>query len=433
MTVDSHVPEHPNSDTWRYSRLMPSLSHFRKTFQTAAAYLLTAGGLVLAVMLVQEVRTASKIDAQVIFAFSAALSIFLGALFLLISSLARRSEKGRDVSLLLRSGDAIAHTFHDANFSLTSHDHLRASYYYLSNIVDFAAKSISEDAGSNCAISIKILISPSDTSNEPLIYTLLRDSSSRLNREVTSPNLYKYNSNSVLRNIAENFPSRPNYVNDDLRSDPTYININPFWWFQYTSTSVAAITDKSQSSILGFFCVDCLNGHLDGKRTQQVLGQFANRVYSIIEVMCRVERIRSAGVTQPDCELGWRWKDNRLEPLNHADTLLLEQTLEHLEEVDPVRQLGLLRLRQRGAEPKPGLLTSGPKPQEADARPMASILDLDALVPDYALSDRDREIEKLIESVSPEEFEEILREIAPGNPYAEKLLAERYKPRRRHS
>lgn len=49
--------------------------------------------------------------------------------------------------------------------------------------------------------------------------------------------------------------------------------------------------------------------------------------------------------------------------------------------------------------------------------------DLDELIPDYAISERDREIMRLIDNISPEEFTEILRRIAPGNPYAEGLLA----------
>lgn len=157
--------------------------------------------------------------------------------------------------------------------------------YVANNIKDLFDKL----TGSNCSVAIKMINGFVDD-NDPIISTLIRDTRSyRLRRANDSLDNtgFLWHENTAFRNIMKcNNPAKY-YASDELSNEKGYVNINSNWNKFYNATLVYPIRlgfrqdyqAQLDKSIIGFICVDNVDGNLNNNACIDALAAIAESLY----------------------------------------------------------------------------------------------------------------------------------------------------------
>jgi hypothetical protein len=389
---------------------------------TASALLISFGGLLLSIALIVIARTSPPVEVA---AKLGGLLCFSGGSLWAYSGYSRRMKKEQRIRVLAERQEELIKGI--KNQPPPPNDdmvYLGSTFLFLSEVAETTANVLAREVQAEVCCAIKVLTAPAKMEGAPLIWSIARDPASRFIRESVSPEGYSYRDYSPFQELAERFPKEPYLVKSALRTLDDYKNPNLSWKTLYDSIAIAAIHDKKIERLVGFLCVDTWDGDLRGKYVQHHMEQVASQVYDVLDELFRVEAQTqfNSRYTNGAAGMGWTSREVVLVPANPEQELLWSLIVRRFKEMDPLVRIGLLR--PTGGSPSTFVGPQRPRlPLDTDAKVLAT--DLDALIPDYAISAQDREIEQLIQNLSSDEFMDILREIAEGNPYAENLMAAR--------
>ncbi|CAA0116787.1 Uncharacterised protein [Halioglobus japonicus] len=146
--------------------------------------------------------------------------------------------------------------------------------------------------GENCAVCIKFL-EEFEADNEIYLRTFMRDSGSYRIRKSSDRAIYSfpYHENTAFKQILSSDPSNTYYASDNLSNEQTYVNLNSNWRAHYNATLVCPIQievliedyDESiarEFDVLGFICIDNMNGGLSNPTAVNILAGIADSLYN---------------------------------------------------------------------------------------------------------------------------------------------------------
>lgn len=196
----------------------------------------------------------------------------------------------------------------------------------LLQVANSASGILTREAGATCAVAIKLLWwGPVSTT----IHSFVRDSDSKALRS-SSPDDFSVTSNTAFEEIIYKGNADEHFVCDDLISlsyEGKYKNKNERWPDFYNSTAVAAI--RHDNRIVGFFCVDSLEGKLSGDRIAALIDQFCEHVGASFELLLAGQHAPASA--QYDCRIGFSLSDGILAPASLGSQLHFQEAVEHLQ------------------------------------------------------------------------------------------------------
>ncbi len=136
------------------------------------------------------------------------------------------------------------------------------------------------------SVCIKILYKEKE---EFLVKTFMRDNISYRERSNTENLLsqYPYYENTAFKNIMDPHCPDSYYLCNDLSNDNVYHNINNNWNKYYNACLVVPIrllVSKQESNVIGFICVDNVDGNFDDKIAVDILGSFGDNCFHLFNL-----------------------------------------------------------------------------------------------------------------------------------------------------
>lgn len=172
------------------------------------------------------------------------------------------------------------------------------SHNFIAHLLNSSKNIFDIYTGDKCAVCIKLFSQnhPSHankghlTRSEKQVETLARDSTSRTSRctHVDDKKTYSYKANTAFQKIIDQMDIQNYWFCNDLRSQNDYFNGNPLWNKYYNATAVIAIADPDDvgpERIIGFLCVDNMNGGFEKDVTKLTLSIMANTLYYVLTAM----------------------------------------------------------------------------------------------------------------------------------------------------
>lgn len=169
---------------------------------------------------------------------------------------------------------------------------------FLNKLLTHTKEIFDVHTGYVCSVCIKIFLRhdaysqkrpATGTPPHEVVRTLIRDGASSIERKSAADqdNIeYPYYKNTAFSDIMHH-PDADNFwfSNDLDELGERYQNGHFGWRKYYNATAVIGIrapTDGRSDYIIGFLCVDNLNGGFDSKHTKYILGYMANTLYYVL-------------------------------------------------------------------------------------------------------------------------------------------------------
>jgi hypothetical protein len=363
-------------------------------------------------------------------------ALFIGAGLIALPFLARYTQKSRSpdwkpfleidrqhdqIKILLRGIDPAQAG--PKNISQDEEKIFLDLYRSFLNIANSGATVITSEVSAPCAVSVKLLWLEKDGSIS--VRKFIRDSSSRQKRLV-SPDGFSVADNTAFQSVVFGSNQYEYFASDNLTtlaSTDEYRNVNESWMTLYNSTAVAPI--RSTEAIIGFICVDSWYGRLSDVRVRRLLELLASHLYTGIQLL-----LLNANKLEENSEsaIGFVKIGGQLEPRNRVSQLCFQRAVEQLHaSVQPVvdREDLLTTLQQQAwaSHERPGVELGVAGDSYSSSGIMADSDDFFTdSIPDWALDPESEKLSQKIRQLTDDQFAEILRRSAPGNPYAEGLL-----------
>ena len=168
-------------------------------------------------------------------------------------------------------------------------DVLRITKSYNLYVVNNTKDLFDKLTGSNTSVCIKLINGFADE-NDPIIATLIRDTRSyryRRSNESLATLDFLWHENTAFKTILSNSYPNSYYASNDLAKESGYVNINQNWQRFYKSTLVCPIrlgisdecNNNLDESVIGFICVDNMEGGLDESACIDALSSIADSLY----------------------------------------------------------------------------------------------------------------------------------------------------------